>query len=80
MTYTDSRYHVTYEGGFLFIADSVECMEYVVRLENTRGQCITRGQFRDSVRTHGLARACETFMRLAAESYPLSSKRVEQWA
>lgn len=76
MTYTDSRYRVTYEGGFLFIADSVARMEYVTRLENTRGQCITRGQFRDSVRTHGLARACETFKRLSAESYPLTEKGI----
>lgn len=76
MTYTDSRYHVTYEGGFLFIEDFMNGMEYVARLENARGQCITRGQFSDSVRTHGLARACETFKRLAAESYPLTQKGI----
>lgn len=59
---------VTYEGGFLFITEKDTQKDYMVRLTNERGQCITRGQFRDSCRTHGFEKAISTFKKLAAKS------------
>ena len=55
-----------YLGGFLFITEKDTGKDYPVRLTNTRGQCITRGQFSGSCATHGFEKACEVFKKLAA--------------
>ena len=63
----DETHVAEYVGGFLFITELETGKDYMVRLNNERGQCITRGQFKDAIRTHGLARACATFKKLAAK-------------
>lgn len=66
-TLADTERHLAeYIGGFLFITERYGGAEYMVRLENERGQCITRGQFKDACRTHDPDRACDTFKKLAA--------------
>lgn len=64
----DENHIAEYLGGFLFITEKATGRDHLVRLTNTRGQCITRGQFKDSIRTHGFARTCETFKKLAART------------
>lgn len=61
------RHAAEYLGGWLFITEHETGAEYLTRLENERGQCITRGQFKDACRTHGPDRACDTFKKLAAK-------------
>lgn len=63
----DENHIAEYIGGFLFITDRKTGKDHMVKLTNTRGQCITRGQFRDAIRTHGFCRACQTFKKLAAK-------------
>jgi len=61
------RYSAEYTGGFLFITDRSSGADHIVRIINGRGQCVTRGQFRSSIKSHGFDRACETFCRLSAK-------------
>ena len=63
----DETHLAEYVGGFLFITEKETGKDYMVRLNNERGQCVTRGQFKDAIRTHGFARACQTFKKLAAK-------------
>lgn len=62
------RHVAEYLGGWLFITERDTGRDHLVRLVNNRGQCITRGQFRDSVRTHGADRTCDVFKKLAART------------
>lgn len=62
----DETHIAEYIGGFLFITEKESGKDHLVRLTNSRGNCITRGQFKDAIKTHGFARACETFKKLAA--------------
>ena len=61
-----SAHSVEFAGGWLFITEKQSGKEYPVRLINTRGQCVTRGQFSEAARKHGVDRACDTFKKLAA--------------
>lgn len=63
----DETHVAEYVGGFLFITELETGKDYMVRLNNERGQCITRGQFKYAIRTHGFSRACATFKKLAAK-------------
>lgn len=69
MTYLadTERYRAEYEGGFLFIEDKAAGREHMVKLKNARGQCITRGEFSSSCKSHGPDRACEVFIKLAVK-------------
>lgn len=60
------RYSAEFEGGFLFITDKATGSETMTRLNNPRGQNITRGQFAASSKTHNFDKACEVFRKLAA--------------
>ena len=63
----ESETHVAeYLGGFLFITERATGKDYMVRLTNRRGNCITRGQFDSACASHSFDRACETFKKLAA--------------
>lgn len=65
--YETETHAVEYAGGFLFITEKQTGKDYLVRLINQRGQCITRGQFNDSAAKFGIDRACETFKKLSAK-------------
>jgi len=60
----NATWRAEYLGGFLFIENRETGREYMTRLENARGQCVTRGQFDSAIRSHGLDRACATFCKL----------------
>lgn len=60
------RYSAEFECGFLFVTDKESGSETMTRINNERGQNVTRGQFASSCKTHGFDRACETFRKLAA--------------
>lgn len=64
MIQENENFSAEYIGGLLFVTDKETGKETATGLRNTRGQCITRGQFADSVRTHGFDRACQTFIKL----------------
>jgi hypothetical protein len=57
---------IEYAGGWLFITEKETGRDFPVRLLNTRGQCVTRGQFQDAARKFGVDRTCATFKKLAA--------------
>ena len=59
------RHFAEYCGGFLFITERYGGKEYLVRLLNSRGQCVTRGQFLAGVKTHGADHTCDVFKKLA---------------
>lgn len=61
------HYSADFEGGFLFITDKATGSETMTRLNNERGQNITRGQFTASCKTHSFDKACEVFRKLAAD-------------
>ena len=67
-THETDTHAVEYAGGFLFITEKQTGKDYLVRLINQRGQCVTRGQFNDSADKYGVDRACETFKRLSAKT------------
>ena len=63
----DADHIAEYIGGFLFITERATQRDYMVKLTNARGNCITRGQFKSAIASHGFARACATFKKLAAK-------------
>lgn len=69
MVYEDKKYLVEYfpiEGGLLSIEDKATGDSFMVGMRSTlSGRCIVRGQFKDSVRTHGIERTVQTFRKLA---------------
>lgn len=69
MAYEDNKYLVEYfpiEGGLLSVEDKATGKSFMVGMRSTlSGRCIVRGQFRDSVRTHGIDRTVKTFRKLA---------------
>ena len=69
MIYECDNYLVEYfpiEGGLLSIEDKTTGESFMVGLRSTStGRCIVRGQFRDSVRTHGIDRTVKTFRKLS---------------
>lgn len=66
LPHESSRYSAEFESGFLFITDKATGSETMTRLNNTRGQNTTRGQFAASCKTHNFDKACEVFRKLAA--------------
>lgn len=62
----NESFRAVFEAGFLWIENKATGNETATGLNNDRGQNITAGQFRDSIRTHGPDRACQTFIKLAA--------------
>lgn len=69
MVYEDNKYLVEYfpiEGGLLSVEDKATGESFMVALRSSvHGRCIVRGQFKDSVRTHGIDRTVKTFRKLA---------------
>ena len=53
--------------GWLIITDNATRQTYPVQMhDRTTGRNITRKQFNDAVKSHGLDRACQTFRKLYA--------------
>mgnify|MGYP007003115822 CR=1 FL=1 len=61
------NYATEYVGGWLFITCNATGQEYAMGLRNMRGQCITRGEFASSVKSHGFDRACAVFIKLGVK-------------
>lgn len=67
--YQDSKYLVEYfsiEGGLLSFDNLETGDSFMVGIRNTdTGRCIVRGQFRDSLKSHGINKTYEVFKKLA---------------
>lgn len=64
---TDETHTAIIFGNALMITVNATDDVWYVELVTTKGEGITEAQFTDSVRTHGFARACETFKKLGEQ-------------
>jgi hypothetical protein len=68
MIHECEKYIIEYfnaEGGLLSIEFVETGKSYMIGLRNSKGRCVVRGQFKDSVKTHGIDKAVEVFCKLA---------------
>ena len=66
MDYTTDTYEADYHAGLLVITDKLSDAAYMVQLRNRSGRNVTLSQFKSCIRSHGIDRACSTFINLAA--------------
>tara|TARA_R110000764_G_scaffold86846_1_gene167662 strand:- start:608 stop:817 length:210 start_codon:yes stop_codon:yes gene_type:complete len=59
-------YDTDYHAGILVITDKANGSEHCVQLRNKNSRNITQAQFKASVKFYGFDRACQTFIKLAA--------------
>lgn len=64
MSYQSERFCADYAYGELFIHDDETQTGIFIALHDDAGDNITLAQFRSCIASHGLDRACETFMRM----------------
>mgnify|MGYP003625930253 CR=1 FL=1 len=64
MRFESERFDAEFSDGELFIHDDETSTGIFIALRDAKGRDITLAQFRDCVASHGLDRACETFMRM----------------
>ena len=59
-------YDTDYHSGILVITVKANGSMHCVQLRNSKGRNITQTQFMAGVKSHGFERACQTFIKLAA--------------
>ena len=74
MEYETDRYEVDYHAGWLVITDKENSRNECVKLTNNKGRNITLSQFKSSVKTGGIDKACTVFLKLAATYKPNTTK------
>lgn len=72
MNYQTDTYEAEYYKGWLVITIKAERRNECVQLTNGKGRNITRSQFKSAIKSHGVDRACQTFVKLAAKYKPTS--------
>ena len=70
MDYITEKFEVDYYKGWLVITDKSAMKNECVQLMNSKGRNITLNQFKNCIKTHGIDRACKTFLKLAATYKP----------
>ena len=70
MDYETERFEVDYHAGWLIITDKEKNRNECVQLTNNKGRNITLSQFKSSVKTGGIDKACTVFLKLAATHKP----------
>ena len=73
MDFTSELYEADYYNGWLVITDKTTKKNECVHLTNNNGRNITLAQFKSSIKSHGLNKACATFVKLAATYKPTST-------
>ena len=73
MDYNSEIYEVDYHQGWLVITEKATNKNECVQLTNNNGRNITLSQFKSGIKSHGLDKACATFLKLAATYKPTSS-------
>ena len=68
-------FEVDYHNGWLIIKDKETNKQECVQLTNNKGRNITLNQFKSGIKSHGLDKACKTFLKLAA-TYKPTAKQV----
>lgn len=63
--FESDRFDAEFSDGELFIHDDETSTGIFITLHDDNGRDITLAQFRDCVASHGLDRACQTFMRIS---------------
>ena len=66
MDYETELFEVDYHNGWLVITDKANNQNKCVQLTNQQGRNITFNQFKSSVKSHGIDKACAVFLKLAA--------------
>jgi len=75
MDYESELFKVDYHNGWLVIKDKETNRQECVQLTNNKGRNITLNQFKSGIKSHGLNKTCETFLKLAA-TYKPTAKQV----
>ena len=70
MEYETERFEVDYHAGWLVITDKENKRNECVQLTNNKGRNITLSQFKSSVKSSGIDKACSVFLKLAATHKP----------
>lgn len=70
MDYETERFEVDYHAGWLVITDKGNNRSECVQLTNSKGRNITLSQFKGSVKSSGIDKACSVFLKLAATHKP----------
>lgn len=75
MDYESELFEVDYHNGWLVIKDKETNEQECVQLTNNKCRNITLNQFKSGIKSHGLDKACKTFLKLAA-TYKPTAKQV----
>jgi hypothetical protein len=75
MDYESELFQIDYHNGWLVIRDKETNKQECVQLTNNKGRNITLNQFKSGIKSHGLDKACKTFLKLAA-TYKPTAKQV----
>ena len=75
MDYESELFEIDYHNGWLVITDKATGKPECVQLTNNKGRNITLNQFKSGIKSHGLDKACKTFLKLAA-TYKPTAKQV----
>jgi len=70
MEYETERFEVDYHAGWLVITDKENNRNECIQLKNNNGRNITMSQFKSSVKSSGIDKACSVFLKLAAAHKP----------
>ena len=70
MDYETERFEVDYHAGWLVITDKENKRSECIQLKNNNGRNITLSQFKSSVKSSGIDKACSVFLKLAATHKP----------
>jgi len=70
MEYETERFEVDYHAGWLVITDKENKRNECIQLKNNNGRNITLSQFKSSVKSSGIDKACSVFLKLAATQKP----------
>ena len=70
MEYETERFEVDYHAGWLVITDKENNRNECIQLKNNNGRNITISQFKSSVKSSGIDKACSVFFKLAATHKP----------
>ena len=70
MEYETERFEVDYHAGWLVITDKENNRNECIQLKNNNGRNITMSQFKSSVKSSGIDKACSVFLKLAAKHKP----------
>ena len=70
MDFESELFEVDYYKGTLVIREKETSRQECIQLCNKNGRNITLSQFKSGIKSHGIDKACRTFLKLAATYKP----------